>query len=575
MLDYDSVIETQGVQIPFVPRIITPKIERPMRNNRYEGGEVASLRRLLKPGDRVLELGAGVGLCSTIAAQNPDVDRVVAIEANPDMIPLIQETYRLNDVCEQAELRNGVATVRSGAEIPFYIRQDFWGSSMEAESRPFARVEQVPALAIDDLLAEVRPTVLVCDIEGGELGLFDDADLSSVRNAILELHPKVYGRAGSARIVAALARKGLYLSPENKPDSSVQIFERRPPPQPIRTRSALKTGSDRWYGDEPRTLITTCMKDEGPFILEWVAWHKALGITDLVVFTNDCSDGTDLILNRLQQIGVLTHLPNPAVVAGQTVFQPIALAYTQLMPIFSDVDFVISMDVDEFVNIRAGDGRLTDLFDAAGPFDALSIFELNHGCNGQVKFEPGLMRDQFPGHSTETPGKWRAHRGAKTITRISSKLVKLRNHRPDMDAGANPVWLDGSAQPFDEFQSDSSLNGADARGRYNLVVLDHYALRSMESYFMKMLRGDVVVAGKRVSLRYWRLRNKSEARTSTPNPALVAAANAFHETHFAGDPELMALHDQSCRWHSEQIERISEQQEIKDRRDWIMENAWT
>ena len=81
MLDYDEVIETQGIRVPFVPAIITPKIERPMRNSRYEGGECATLRRVLRPGDRVLELGAGVGLISTVAAQVPGVERVVSVEA--------------------------------------------------------------------------------------------------------------------------------------------------------------------------------------------------------------------------------------------------------------------------------------------------------------------------------------------------------------------------------------------------------------------------------------------------------------------------------------------------------------
>lgn len=36
MLAYDEVIVSSGIKIPFVPSVITPKIERPMRNNRYE-----------------------------------------------------------------------------------------------------------------------------------------------------------------------------------------------------------------------------------------------------------------------------------------------------------------------------------------------------------------------------------------------------------------------------------------------------------------------------------------------------------------------------------------------------------
>jgi len=49
---YDEIIETNGIKVPFISRIITPKIERPMRNNRYESGECKTLRALLLPGDR-------------------------------------------------------------------------------------------------------------------------------------------------------------------------------------------------------------------------------------------------------------------------------------------------------------------------------------------------------------------------------------------------------------------------------------------------------------------------------------------------------------------------------------------
>ena len=48
-----------------------------------------------------------------------------------------------------------------------------------------------------ELLADHRPTVLFCDIEGGELDLLDKgADLSCLRHIVLKLHPEVYGQDG-------------------------------------------------------------------------------------------------------------------------------------------------------------------------------------------------------------------------------------------------------------------------------------------------------------------------------------------------------------------------------------------
>ncbi|MEO0693576.1 MAG: glycosyltransferase family 2 protein, partial [Pseudomonadota bacterium] len=62
-----------------------------------------------------------------------------------------------------------------------------------------------------------------------------------------------------------------------------------------------------------RFLIVTNMKNEGPYILEWMAHHLALGFGHVIAVTNDCVDGTDEILQRLQALGHVTHLINPAV----------------------------------------------------------------------------------------------------------------------------------------------------------------------------------------------------------------------------------------------------------------------
>ena len=43
------------------------------------------------------------------------------------------------------------------------------------------------------------------------------------------------------------------------------------------------------------------VKNEGAFLIEWLAHHRACGFTDFLVYSNDCSDGTDVMLDRLRQ----------------------------------------------------------------------------------------------------------------------------------------------------------------------------------------------------------------------------------------------------------------------------------
>jgi len=558
-VSYHEIIDSSDIRVPFVPEIVTPAIEKPLRNGRYEKGEVSALDDFLRPGDRVLDLGAGLGLLSAKAAGIVGGGAVTAVEANPALIPMIRETWRLNGV-SGATLLNGIVAPEAGDPAGFYIRRDFWASSVEPDSRPFERVVKIARYGIGDLIRSARPTVILCDIEGAELDLFEQADLSDVRALVVETHPKVYGEDATREFCRALDSRGLRLLPIDKP-STVRTFLRPDPAAPPID------------GPRPRVLIASCMKNEGPFILEWLAWHKAIGVTDFVIFTNDCSDGTDLILDRLQDMGELRHLPNPALANGSTYFQPAALALTPHLLEYRRADYFISMDVDEFINIRAGKGQLSDLFDAVGPFDALSMSELNHGSNRQMSFEPGLVTEQFPRHESETPGKRKASRGVKTIVRLGPKLDRPRNHRPDFKGLAEDVhWIDGAGRPRAEFLEDESRNGFDARGTYDLVVLEHYPLRSLESYLAKMDRGDVVIEGKQVSTRYWRVRNRNEELTtdlSRQQPAFRAELERL-----MADDLLMELHEDACLRHARRVADLLDDPAYQERKSWIIENAW-
>lgn len=335
-----------------------------------------------------------------------------------------------------------------------------------------------------------------------------------------------------------------------------------------------KLGRDGEDVTDSKVLISTCMKDEGPFILEWVAWHKAIGVDDIVVFTNDCTDGTGEILDRLNNLGEVVHLPNPALVSRSTFFQPVALAYTKMLPQFRSADYFISIDVDEFINVRIGNGHLNDLLKVAGNFDVLSISELNHGSNGHEHFMRGWVTDIFPNHQNATPGKWKALRGVKSVVRLSDKVENIRNHRPDMIGDEDSVaWLDGSCRPINALLNDASRNGLDCRGSYDIVTLNHYPLRSLESYLVKMFRGDVVVKGKSVSQRYWRIRNQNNAPTISFNKSQAEAARKYFDK-LMEDSELASLHELSCVAHEQRIGTLLYEPEYVERKKWILSEAW-
>ena len=346
-----------------------------------------------------------------------------------------------------------------------------------------------------------------------------------------------------------------------------------PPDRKVDKPKGPRTPMPDWPPDNPRILIVISMKNEGPYLLEWLSWHKAIGVTDFVVFSNHCVDGTDHMLDRLDAMGELTHLPNPALLYDRRGYQPIALRYAHDLPVFRQADFVISMDADEFINVRVPGHRLTDLFAALPAFDALSMSELNHGANGHTAFSPGWLTETCPGHMTERPRDFRARTGVKTITRFGPKFERVGNHRPyTKDGRQDVVWLDGSGNPAPEFAERDTRNGIDCRGRFDLVSLDHFALRSVDAFLLKHMRGDAVTDGNNVTQKYWRKRNRAEATTSDLAPGAARARTVFQR--LSDDKVLMKLHRSAVAHHRRLAAEANQTPELMALRDWIFENAW-
>lgn len=210
----------RGVPLEVPRAVLTPEIWRYLCEGRYETEELDAIVSATRPGDRVLELGAGIGFISSFVAQRLGVERVVAVEANPKLIEVARRNHAINNV--PVELVNAVVAQENGT-VPFYMHADFWRCSMTPQ--PDTEEVRLPARALRDLLAEVRPSLLIVDIEGGELTVFDGIDLSGVREAILEVHPDVIGLDGIGRVFARFAEEGLFYHPR-KSSRAVVVLAR-------------------------------------------------------------------------------------------------------------------------------------------------------------------------------------------------------------------------------------------------------------------------------------------------------------------------------------------------------------
>ena len=97
-----------------------------------------------------------------------------------------------------------------------------------------------------------------------------------------------------------------------------------------------------------KLLVFSAMKDEGPDVLEWVCYQRAVGFDEALVYTNDCTDGSDDLLDALQSVGPVHHRRHST--AGQNLPPQDAAARLIIAdPVFRQADWAIWLDADEFL----------------------------------------------------------------------------------------------------------------------------------------------------------------------------------------------------------------------------------
>lgn len=206
-----TVLNVHGVRVPIRPQEISAEIWAALESGRYEANEARRIPRAIRPGDRVLELGAGLGVITSIIAAIEDV-RVWSFEADPETARLAKRVVDLN--CkENVVLANGILAAGPPRRMTFYQRSDFWMSSGFAEQGPYERAIEIASGDVDAFISQHRINALVMDVEGAELDLLQHAQLAGVERVFLELHDHLYGLAGIRAITLAMACKGLIYDP--------------------------------------------------------------------------------------------------------------------------------------------------------------------------------------------------------------------------------------------------------------------------------------------------------------------------------------------------------------------------
>ncbi|WP_306142696.1 FkbM family methyltransferase [Roseibium sp. MMSF_3412] len=197
-------ITIEGVRLTAEREFVPASIRKQLLQKRYETPEYLLVSAAVKPTDRVLELGAGIGFISLVCAKICGPENVLSYEPNPQMQRVIEKNYALNRL--QPNLRNRLVSVEAGT-TDFFVSENVLSSSMI--DRNLGSKTKLQADAMSDVVAAYQPTVIVMDVEGAELELLRNCSLDGVSKIIVEMHPTIVGHDEVAKLLDFLSDKGL------------------------------------------------------------------------------------------------------------------------------------------------------------------------------------------------------------------------------------------------------------------------------------------------------------------------------------------------------------------------------
>ena len=299
------------------------------------------------------------------------------------------------------------------------------------------------------------------------------------------------------------------------------------------------------------TLVATT-RNEGPFLLEWVAYHRLIGFTDLWVCSNDCDDGSPALLDLLAARGLLHHVPctpAPDEPAQRHAYRRVEALLDGRWPAATMV-----LDADEFLNVHVGAGTVADLLAAVPDATAILVNWRIFGAAGHTRWSPEPVLRRFTRAASQEHGvNW----SFKTLFRLPEAYrCPLMAHGPGYARAERLPELravDGGGRPLPEHyaRAEGFLQSEPGGVSWALAQVNHYNTRSWQDYVVKHARGGGLGPDRWDREGNWPVFDRNEEEDTSIARHLPALDAALAD--LLADAAIRAAHELCCRRYGEHV----------------------
>ena len=231
-----------------------------------------------------------------------------------------------------------------------------------------------------------------------------------------------------------------------------------------------------------RAAVVVTLRDQGLYVLEWVAHYRTLGFDTIFVYSNDNVDGSERLLRILAEQGVIVFIESR--LDETQHYSPQLKAYghaLHLLPELWEHQWALFVDGDELL-------VLADFYDCSiakfiadatsrfpgHPPSAICLHWLKYVSGDCYSYEPRPLLRRF------RHGDLR--QGVKSLVRLRDTWSMFQMHVPKMAAGAFAVRSDFTVLEHFRWRGLEPIAGK--------AHLNHYWSMSFEEFSLKKARGD-------------------------------------------------------------------------------------
>lgn len=282
-----------------------------------------------------------------------------------------------------------------------------------------------------------------------------------------------------------------------------------------------------------KNLITigAIVKNEGPYILEWLAWHRVIGVKNFIIADNNSSDGSNQILSQLAASGFINLIHFP----GEKNIPPQIPAYMEIIKISEETtEWLAFIDADEFLYPEEGFTIQYVIESSDSKDGAIGINWAIYGSSGREKPGDGLVVERFISRGTKVFGP---NRHYKSIIRLSALTDPIEINNPH-----HFKILEGYRYINTEFREITFAKGPSV-GLSDEVVwgklrLNHYVIKSwLEFWMKKVARGRATTFAQRDE-NFFKKHDRNEVSEIIPSEMINKVLNEvlFLKSHLKNLP---------------------------------------